>query len=190
MLYKKSWVFLYYNFDVKTDNGIVSFYNMTKRRPVSTPGRFSVWLKMDDSNKLYFNTKQWWNENHPESNKWIQSFKLSNVPHGFQTNNAPGTKTHLFVPPFFIVYRTVGAINNFLSFKGFNRPNIEESILAMLTFDEDRNTIEPLFTPDLVLPYSNVLSLNNFLEFYMIDSRGEQIIVSDMSQLFILLSLL
>lgn len=112
------------------------------------------------------------------------------MPHGFQSHNAPGTKTYLFVPPYFIVYRTVGAVNNYLSFKGFNQPNLEQSILAMVTFDEERNSIEPLFTPDLVLPYANVLSLNNFLEFRFYDSKGQQIIVSDTSQLFILLTLL
>jgi len=192
ILYKNSWVNKYFNYDVRLDNGIVSFYNTTKRRPVlaSTSSRFSVLLKMDELTKLYFNTAEWWNENHPESDKWILASKLSNVPHGFQTNNAPGTKAHLFVPPFFIIYRTVGAINNYLSFQGFNQPNIEQSILAMVTFDEERNAIEPLFTPDIILPYSNVLSLNNFLEFKMIDSRGKQILVSDSSQLFILLSLL
>jgi hypothetical protein len=60
----------------------------------------------------------------------------------------------------------------------------------MLVFDEEHNRLDPQFTPELILPYSNVLSLNNFLEFTMIDSKGEQIIVSDNSQLFILLTVL
>jgi hypothetical protein len=197
-IYKKSWVSKYFNYSVKDENGIVSFYNSAKDRTVSegTTSRFSVWIKMNELTKLYFNTVEWWNANLPnndndnENEKWIQVSKLSNFPHGFITNNAPGTKAHLYVPPFFVVYRTSWATTNFLAFKEFNQPNIEQSILAMLSFDEEQYKLNPLFTPHIILPYSNVLTLNNILEFKLIDSQDRHILVSDKSQLFILLTII
>ncbi len=189
-MYKSSWVYKYFNYDVKTDNGIVYFYNLTKRRDVDS-SRFNVWLKIDDMAKLYFNPSTYWKEKYSDEwPEWILSTDLCTIPHGFQSNNAPGTKSFLFQPPFFIIYKTVGAEYNFLQFDDFNKPNIEKSILAMLTYDEETNRLKPQFAPHLILPYSNVLSLNNFLEFKMVDSKGDQILVSDNSQLFILLTLL
>jgi hypothetical protein len=191
-IYKQSWVSQYFNYDVRNENGIISFENAETKKPIleSLTSRFSVWLKMSDLTKLYFNTFDWWNENVSDKEEWISASKLSKVSHGFNSNSAPGTKAHLYVPPFFVVYRTNGAINNYLSFKAFNQPNVQESILAMLSFDEDKYKLEPLFDPHIVLPYSNVLTLNNILEFKLIDSRDRHILVSDKSQLFILLTII
>jgi hypothetical protein len=141
--------------------------------------------------KICSEEKPHWKEKYSDEwPEWILSTDLCTIPHGFQSNNAPGTKSFLFQPPFFIIYKTVGAEYNFLQFDDFNKPNIEKSILAMLTYDEETNRLKPQFAPHLILPYSNVLSLNNFLEFKMVDSKGDQILVSDNSQLFILLTLL
>ena len=37
--------------------------------------------------------------------KWFTSDFLGDVTHGIQTNNAPGTKTVLFTPPYFFVIK-------------------------------------------------------------------------------------
>ncbi len=191
-MYKNSWVYKFFNYEIRVDLGIVSFFNLIKKR-ISATDRFDVYLGIDNLAKLYFNTPHWWQSKYPKDDgkpEWVLSSDLSDITHGVQTLNAPGTKAHLFVPPFFIVYKTVGGESNFLSFNDFYKTNLERSILAMLVFDEEHNRLEPQFTPELILPYFNVLSLNNFLEFTMIDSKGEQIIVSDNSQLFILLTVL
>jgi len=192
-VYKESWIAQYFSYEVKVDLGVVYFYNTMKRRNAQS-NRFDVWLKIDNLAKLYFNTPSWWQSSFPEHPEgmpmWVLASSLSDIPHGFQSLNAPGTKAHLFMQPFFIVYKTVGSESNFLSFNDYYKHNLEKSILAMLIYDEEHNKLEPQFTPELILPYSNVLSLNNFLEFKMIDAKGNDIIVSDSSQLFILLTVL
>ena len=156
--------------------------------------RFEILLKIPNNTKLYFQSSKWWDEkkvnndlNWPE---WIFSRTLSNVTHGFQTNNLPGTKQLLFESPFFITFKSNEPSSNFLSFVDFQKPNTEDTILCMLIYDDEHDIFYPQFQPDLVLPYQNALSLDNVLEFKLIDSKKQMIKVNDKSQLFIVLSIL
>jgi hypothetical protein len=115
---------------------------------------------------------------------------LGDVLHGFETNNAPGTKTLLFEPPFFFVFKTSNIDSNFLSFIDFQKSNSESTILAMINFDDERNVFHPEYSPELFLPYTDGLSLNTVLEFTLHDSKNNLVQVADKSQLFIVLTLL
>ena len=148
---------------------------------------------MNDKTKLYFRPPRFWDTKLTDKNMWPQQFYsnlLGDVLHGFETNSAPGTKTLLFEPPFFIVFKTSNIDSNFLSFIDFQKPNSESTILAMINFDDERNIFQPEYSPDLFLPYTNGLSLNTVLEFTLHDSKNNLVHVADKSQLFIVLTLL
>ena len=190
-IYKKSWVAHYFNFEVKSESGIVFFYN-TSRNRVADTDRFIVKLRINDKAKLYFNTSYWWT-NFAGGDvwpKWIRARVLSNVTHGFQTANAPGSKSLLFYPPYFVVFKASGVSPNFLSFTDFQKPNAEESVLSMIVYDEEHNILIPQFSPELLLPYNDTTVLSNVLEFKLLDSKKNIVQVSDKSQLFILLTML
>jgi hypothetical protein len=177
---------------VQSEEGIVCFLDKKERKTIS--GRFEILLKIPDLTKLYFQTSEWWDEhkvnNEPNWPEWITSRVLSNVTHGFQSNNSSGTKQLLFQSPFFIIFKSNEITSNFLSFVDFQKPNTEDTILCMLLYDEEHDIFYPQFQPELILPYLNALSLNNVLEFKLIDSKKQVINVSDKSQLFIVLSIL
>lgn len=187
-----SWVNTYFQFTVQSEEGITCFYN--KKNEKTESDRFEVRLKIPDNTKLYFQTVTWWDEhkeeNEPNWPKWIISRVLTDVTHGFQTNNAAGTKQLLFESPFFIVFKSNEITSNFLSFVDFQKPNTEDTILCMLIYDDEHDVFYPQFQPELTLPYQNALSLDNVLEFKLIDSKKRIINVNDKSQLFIVLSIL
>lgn len=117
---------------------------------------------------------------------WIIASLMSNVQHGFLTKSFSTQKSLFYTPPFFIIFKTSHPLeNNFLAFKNFQKPNLSQCILAMVSYDENTNTFEPLFLPNFILPYNKSLSLNNVLEFYFVDSNNKIIKVTDLSQLFI-----
>jgi hypothetical protein len=181
------------------EEGIVFFYDNTKKTRF-TSKRFSVGLNIPDASKIYFNPLSFWtnlelenienNQNNEITSSWISSSYLGEVEHGIQTNNAPGTKSMLFSPPFFLVFKTQALTSNYLSFIDFQKPNSEATVLCMLQYDEEKNILDAEYTPELLLPYEGDLSLNDVLEFTLYDSKKKLVQVADTSQLFILLTLL
>jgi hypothetical protein len=112
---------------------------------------------MDDKTKLFFRPPRFWDANVTNQNKWphiFYSHMLGDIVHGFETNNAPGTKTLLFEPPFFFVFKTSNIDSNFLSFIDYQKPNSESTILAMINFDDERNVFQAEYSPELFLPYT------------------------------------
>ena len=76
--------------------------------------------------QLHEENSNW--KNMPE--KWFTSDFLGDVTHGIQTNNAPGTKTVLFTPPYFFVIKIQAVTSNYFSFTGFQKPNSEDTIFV------------------------------------------------------------
>lgn len=185
-VYEKSWVNQYYNFEPQVDNGVVYFYNKNKKRPTESD-RFAVWVRLDNITKLYFHNHLWWDQQ--EWPEYILSETVSGLKHGFPTQNAPGVKTLIYEPPFFIFFKSLDALPNFLSFIDFTKSNLESTVLAMLSYDEEHNVLHPVYAPELFLSYSQVL-LNNLLEFRLYDSKNNLVILNDRSKLFFMLTIL
>ena len=187
-VYKKSYIYKYYNVDVRTTNGIVHFYNLAKK--TARTERYSVFLKIPDKSKLYFKSEDFWNTMFgSEWPEWILAQQLSQFPNGTQSQNSPGSK-FVYTPPFYISFRSQGIEGNYFSFNRFNSPNLEDSILAMLYYDTTTNTLIPFFDPFLMIPYRDHITLTQDLEFKIWDSEKKVVQISDQSQLFIVLHLL
>ena len=184
-LYRKSWISKYFNVDVVAEDGVVFFYNNAKKIRFSSP-RFIVALQIPDITKQFFKPKPFWDN----LNNWIRSDYLSEIEHGVQTNNARGTKTEIYTPPFFLYFKMPGVTSNFLSFTDYVKPNAEASILSMLQYDDDKNRFCGEYNPELFILYNTDLCLSEVLEFTIYDSKNQLVQVSDKSQLFVELTLL
>jgi hypothetical protein len=188
-IYKKSYVFKYYSFDVRTTNGIVYFYNRAKNQMLKTD-RFTVLLKINNSSKPYFKSAAFWDTTFgPEWPEWVPAQKLSEISNGTSSHNLTGTTTHMYIPPFSISFRSQGIESNYFSFNRFNSPNLADTILAMLLFDTATNTFIPFFDPYLTIPYKDHITLTQDLEFKILDSNRRHVQISDDSQLFFVLTL-
>jgi hypothetical protein len=170
-----------------SEEGIIFFFDNSAKKCRFTSGRFNVVLNIPESTKLYFEPLEFW-KNMPE--KWFTSDFLGDVTHGIQTNNAPGTKTVLFTPPYFFVIKIQAVTSNYFSFTGFQKPNSEDTILCMMQYDEERNSLIAEHSPEFLLPYNKELPLSEMLEFTLYDSKKQLVQVADESQLFIVLTLL
>ena len=190
-MYENSFIGKYYNYEIRSDHGVVGFYDTTTKEFVGDEDRFKILLNIPDESKLYFQPISWWQSKYLTMPVWINTKSLSFKSHGFQTNNAPGTKSLFYKPPFYLVFKTSsGTHPNLLIFNNVLKSNSEDCILALLNYDDDRNLFYAEYSPGITLPYSNYLSLNNILEFSLFDSKKNLVTVSDLSQLFILLIIL
>jgi hypothetical protein len=175
--------------EVTVDNGVISFSN---RYGYFENGkeRFHIQLYIPDKTKLYFKPPSWWASKNNVSG-WFLSSVLTDQKDSFDCNNSLGTKSVMFQPPFFLVFKTSSdTSSNYLSFNNMLTTNSENTILAMLVYNEERESFQAEFSPGITLPYFRCLSLNNTLEFKLFDSKNTLIPVSDKSQLFISLTIL
>lgn len=171
-----------------SQEGIVFFLDNIAKSPFRSQ-RFKVGLYIPEITKLYFNPEMTYNTIAPDFN-FFESHYLSNVLHGTPTNTAPGTRTKIYDPPFFLVFKIPGASSNYLSFTDYKKPNSESSILAMLRYDDEKLMLKNEYSTEMILPYNHDLCLSEVLEFTLYDSKNRIVRVSDASQLFILLTLL
>ena len=190
-IYKKSYVFKYFNVELNTENNTIFFQNLSKKS-IFKSNRFTVYLKIPDKSKTFFKPSLWWNTRYgSEWPEWVLAQDLSNITNGtLSNNNIPGNDPHAFIPPFEISFRAQGIEPNYLRFNRFDSPNLEDNILTMLSYDSATNTLIPFFEPELILPYTEGLSLTQDLEFKVLDSARNQVLISDFSQLFIVINLL
>jgi hypothetical protein len=189
-IYKKSYVFKYYNVDVNCENGVVFFYNLSKKS-IFKSNKFIVKLKIPNKTKSFFKGDHWWDATFgPEWPEWVPAEKLSQIKNGTLSNSITTTKSHSFSPPFSISFRTQGVEQNYLIFNRFFSPNLEDTILVSLDYDVSSNRLYPIFDPQLILPYKEGLTLSQDLEFKILDSTGKHVEISDNSQLFIIITLL
>jgi hypothetical protein len=165
-----------------SQEGIVSFFDNSAKSPFLST-RFKVGLDLPEITRLYFKPDTFWQNSVYPSGFHIESYYISDVLHGIQSNNAPGTKTVLYDPPYLLVYKTQGATSNYLSFTDYKKPNSESTILAILRYDDDKLMLKKECATE-------ILCLNEVLEFTLHDSKNKLVQVSDKSQLFILLTIL
>jgi hypothetical protein len=184
-IYKESWIYKYYNYDIKCENGVVYFYEKLKKIIVDSY-RFYIYVYIPKQCRSYFYPASEWNTLFSSQSNYIETSLLSRVPHGFRTMSFPSTKSLFYSPPFFFMFNRKSQTSidtNYMSFNSFYKPNLEDSILAMCTYNEDLDMFETHFTPNISIP-SNSLILDNF-EFILQDSNRKQIKISDNSQLYI-----
>jgi hypothetical protein len=190
IIYRKSWISRYFNVDTLSEEGIVFFFDNSAAKCRFLSTRFKVGLELPEITRLYFKPDSFWKNSEYPLELHIESYYLSNVLHGIQSNNTPGTKSVFYDPPYLLVYKTQGASSNYLSFTDYKKPNSESTILAILRYDDDKLMLKKECTTEILLPYQGNLCLNEILEFTLYDSKNKIVKVSDKSQLFILLSLL
>jgi hypothetical protein len=190
-LYRNSWVGQYFNYDVKSEDGVVFFWSKTKKSIVDTY-RIQTLTLIPKNSRPYFLPKSDWSKYSDEDGDvFVETSVLSNVPHGFKTKPFPSAKSLVYKSPFFLVFRAPPSVNsNYLLFTSFDKPNSENCILAMLIYNENEDIFVSQFSPGITLPYLQSLTLNNKLEFKLFDSESKQVQISNLSQIFICLQLL
>jgi len=188
-IYKKSYVFKYFNVEVRIVDGVVFFFNLSKKQ-VHKADRFTVLLQIPNKTKPYFKSPAFWDATFgQEWPEWVPAQQISQIPNGTLASNHE-SKSHLYIPPFSVSFRSQGIEGNILSFNRFNSPNLEETILTMLIYDSATNTLLPFFDPYLTIPYKTHITLAQDLEFTILDSSRKLVHISDNSQLFFILTLL
>jgi hypothetical protein len=187
--YTKSFCYKMYHVDVRSDNGVVFFYNLSKRQ-IHRTERFTVFSQIPENTKTFFRPIEYWDELFgPEWPEWFKSQQISGLQNGTLSNNTSTTNTPLYTPPFSVTFRAQGIEQNFMRFNRFYKANVEETILTMMAFDPLTNTLQPFFDPYLFIPYKDNI-FNQDLEFKILDSNKRHVTISDNSQLFIILTLL
>ena len=189
-IYEKSFINKYYNVEVRSENGVVFYYNLSKKQ-IHRSDRFTVLLNIPDKTKTYFKPLAFWDSTFgTDWPKWIPAQKLSNIVNGTLTNTAHDSKSQLYTLPFSVSFRAKGIERNYFGFNRFNSPNREDTILCMLVYDSTANTLVPFFDPSLYMPYNNNTTLTQDLEFKILDAQNKHVHISDNSQLFIVLTIL
>lgn len=179
-LYKSSWIAKYYNFEVKSDDGTVYLFDPTTNSETSSV-RFKIYVYIPEMSRPYFYSK---NELKTIS-AFFETSLISNLAHGFRTRGFPATKSMFYKPPYFLkLINPVLRSSNCLMFNGFLQANSEETILAMLTYNDDTNNFVAEFSPEINIPFQKYLLLNKTLEFIITDSNRTQLLIEDNSQLY------
>ena len=196
-MYKDTWIYKYFNYEVKCENGIVYFWDPRKSIIVDSYKdpeyrRFRIYANIPKLTKPYFYPLSEWKIISPVySNVSIETDLLSRVPHGFRTKSYPSSKSIYYTSPYFFICKTPLIVeSNALLFNNFLKPNSEQSILAMTTYDEEANTLKSFFSPTVIIPFLNTFSLPKTLEFTLMDANKYKIDLDNSSQLYILLTLL
>jgi hypothetical protein len=82
------------------------------------------------------------------------------------------------------------AQSNYFVFENFFQPNIKNTILCLLSYNDDLDKFTPIFSPGIILSSLKSLLFNNNIEFILVDSNQTKVEVGDLCQLFISLELL
>ncbi len=187
-LYLESWIFQYFDVNVGTEDGVVSFIHKTGRQTINSQ-QFKVMLNVPEYTRQYFmNPSDWIQQFTRSPPVWIDAKYLSNVYNGFPSKNVPGKGSSLYKPPFFVTYNNARHSElNFLSFNNELKSNIEESILCMLIYNDEQNVFVPIYQPEINLLSHKCNILNNMFEFSIYDSQKNLILTSNKSALYIVL---
>lgn len=186
-IYKDSWINKYYDYDVKIENGVIFFWDKVKKI-ICESKRFSIYIYIPEETKTYFFPLSYWKVVFGKNyNAFLRTDLISKVNHGFLVSSFPNAKSLYYQSPFFISLKTQNfQSSNFLTFNNFFKTNEESTMLAMIDFNEDKNSFETIFAPEVVLPNS-FFNTNNVLEIKIFDSLNESVKILDYSQIFIIL---
>ena len=191
--YTESWIHQYYNCKVgesKEDNNSIFFYkpDTTPREPFDSK-RFKIFCKLPKNGKLFFCSHQVLAD--LQKDKLDDSFFpvefLSYIATGIITKGYGHTNSPYYKSPFLLFFKTgqQGIEPNYQSFNAFNVPPSSGHVLALLNYDDNVDKFIPVHFSDLVLPFQKVYSLRNRLEFFLTDSNRKLVEFTDLSQLFI-----
>jgi hypothetical protein len=183
-IYTLAWISKYYNCKVDSDEGVVTFIEQSKKE-VYDPYRFKIYVYIPEATKQYFYPLSIWENICETSDCLVLTDVISNIQHGFRTTSFPSTKSVYYNSPYFIIFKSPSIPKNYLTFKDFLKPNFDDTILAMIKYDEEKEGFVSYFTPTITLPFLKTLTLNKTLEFIIVDSDKKQIVIDDFSQLFI-----
>lgn len=187
-MYKDSWIFKYYNYDVKVENGTVFFFDSRKN---TTPNKnnFQIYIYTPRTSQSYFLPKSQWKKISPTNNLNLETELISKIPHGTRAKAFPSSKSIFYHSPFFIVFKNPGSMSNFLTFNNFFHSNSPMCVLALVLYEEEQNNFIPYFAPGIKLSSLKSLCLDKTLEFILIDSHQQIVSVDPDSQLFIQISI-
>jgi len=187
-LYRDSWIHKYYKWNVKSENGIVMFFDRARNYPTESE-RIAVYLFIPEATRPYFFSKSEYKNFAVDKN--IAISLISNIPYGFKSKCFPASKSLFYTAPFFIKLKTpLKTMSNYLLFKDAFKPNFEDSILAMISYNEDSDSFVAEFSPQLKFTISQNFNFTNSLEFYLVDANNQHMQVEDNSQLFFTLTVL
>lgn len=188
-IYRDSWIYSYFEFDVMSENGIVFFYNKKQKKIVNS-SRFKIYVYIPKKTRLYFFPSTFWDTRDYNINSFIEVDVFSQIPHGFMTLSFPTSKSLFYESPYFFSVKTSHSIiPNFLSFNNKNRPNSENAILAMVYYDDNIDNLQASFNPVIELQHLKLMPANSIFEFTFYDSNKKQIQVAENSQLYVLIVL-
>lgn len=184
-IYRKSFIFEYYNLNLDKENKVVYFVDKDKK-PIYD-NRFQVFVLIPKQSKTYFMPQSEWQKiDESNGDVYIPVSLLSNIYNGFATSSYQTSKSLYYESPFFLVMRSpFKADPNFLRFTDFLKPNSEETLVAMLEFDEIGNKMKLLFSPKITFTFHDMISLNHTLEFVFVDSQRKKISCNDNSKLYL-----
>jgi hypothetical protein len=190
-MYKNSWIGLYYNVVPKLNNGVISFWDPEQNVNVYSY-RWRVLLKIPEKSRHYFLSTEEWNEkfgyDSENSKLYLYPAFFTNIPNGFPAYNTLGTRSKLYVEPYFLFIDGLGNVeNNYLPFENIYKANSEKHCLAMLTFNDENNHFITHFSPVINLPDTPCHTIINSLECLLCDSKGRQVEMIDNCRLFMLL---
>jgi len=188
-VYKDSWVSKYFNFETRREHGIIYFWNKSKK-VISDSSRFIIYVYVPKDTKPYFFPLSLWKLYFGRQySQFLKTDYISKIPHGFLSRPFPTSKSLYYESPFFLkVKMPYSVTTNYLNFKNFYVSNEKDTVLGMVDYNEDTSTFQPIFKPTITIPTS-FLTTNNILEIRVYDTNENQILVSDYSQLFIILSI-
>jgi hypothetical protein len=186
-MYTLSWIYKYYSCRVSSEDGVVIFIHSSKKDLFSSH-RFKIYIYIPEATKPYFLPLSEWDNFCETSDCLVLTDVISNIQHGFRTQCFPSTKSVYYNAPYFIIFKSPSIPKNYLTFKDFLKPNFDDTILAMIKYDEEKEGFLSYFTPTITLLFLKTLTLNKTLEFIIVDSDKKQILIDDFSQLFISIS--
>jgi hypothetical protein len=103
-------------------------------------------------------------DNLEESKLYLYPSYFTNIQNGFPACNGFGTRSKLYVEPYFLFIQGLGYIkNDFLSYENNYKANSEKRCLAMLTFNDENNHFISQFSPIINLPDTPCHTLINSL---------------------------
>ncbi len=182
-IYNDSWIYKYYDYNVKSEDGIVLFWDSTNKRPTNSE-RFRVFLYIPEKTRPYFFSKSEWLNFQTPSNYVILDI-ISHIPHGFKTKCFPATKSLFYTSPFFFKLKTpLITASNYLLYKDTYKPNFKDCILAMVTYSVENDNLIAEFSPQLTFHYKKNWPLSPMLEFILVDANNQQLKIEDNSYLF------
>jgi hypothetical protein len=186
--YKASWVSQYFQYKTRIIDNTVVFWDFNKT-VMTRDERFATKIKIPNKTKPFFLPMSEWKPmmNDSDEDIFYPIEFLSNTKHGCLTNGFPYSRSPYYKAPYVLVFKTnLQLPDNYLIFNNFLKSNSYGCILALLTYDDDRDKFIPVYTSDVVLHHQpQSVMLNNVLEFYLYDSQQRLVEIQNASQLFV-----